>query len=482
TAHAKVPVYHPLVDRSEQPMAAVRCATVDSIRDCIAAAHVTADRIAGVACTGQGDGVWALDGNGEAVEPAVLWNDNRAAGIVRKWQETGILSHHYEKGATVLWAGTSAAILQWMAVHDRRTFDRIHTVFNAKDWITYNLTGVIATDESDASIPFMDISRRVYDPGQAALLGLDDIVERLAPPGPSHEIIGRITADAAVETGLAEGTPVVRGLLDVVANAIGAGAADVGQSFAILGTTLINAVTLDAPDGAPDDIGATVCGARKDRWVRVLGSETGTPNLDWMVRLFDTSFDDEHDTSRVFQTIETLAKQSEAGARGIIYHPFINGERAPFLNADATSGFFGITEGSTRADLLRAVFEGTAMAARHNLTALGKDVRRIVVTGGGAANALWCQIMADVIGCTIAVPAGAEFGTRGAALVAAYGTGAISDLAWISDSAHESPHKEYIPNEGNGDMYDRIFAEYLGLIDMLTPFWERRGARLRSRR
>ena len=471
TTSEKVQVLHPKPDYSELSMETVWDKAVLTIRNCLQYGGVDPKRIAAVGCCGQGDGLWRLDNSGEAVEPAILWNDNRGKDVIREWKQRGVLSAYFPKNGNVLWAGCTGALLKWMLENDQEDYARIKTVFNAKDWVNYRLTGIIATDETDASIPFMDLKRRTYDRELSVLLGLPGAVDLLAPIGRSTDILGRVNKEAAARTGLIPGTPVVHGLLDVTANAVGADVTRDGQSFMILGTTLLSAVVSKSPIFPPMDVGFSLCGAFPNQWLRLLGSETGTPNLDWLIREFGAIVETQGEEDP-FIALESLAADSTVGSGGVIYHPFINGERAPFLNPDASSAFFGIREHTTRSEIVRAVFEGSGLCARHGLESLGRTVEQIVVTGGGAKNNLWCQIIADAARCRVRVPSVREFGTCGAARIAGIGIGSIGESdRFGGESSEEDVKRVFNPVEANSDRYDQLYRHYVDLIDRLESFW-----------
>ncbi len=471
----KVPVKHPKPLYAEQDMNEVWDVTTKTIRQCLDSSKIVPSHIAAIACTGQGDGLWTVDKQGHSNIPAILWNDNRASEIIHAWLTDGTLKQYFKKSGTVLWPGSTAAILKWLKENCCFEKYNIESFFNAKDWINYKLTDVIATDETDASIPFMDLKTRTIDPEQAAMLGLRDVVKYLPHLiGHATDQLGVVTTAAAQQTGLREGTPVMYGLLDVVSNAVGAGVVHAGQSLIILGTTLLYTVVMDEANFDPFDVGATICGAKTNQWMRVFGSETGTPNFDWLLREFAGLFETEGNAD-LFKNMENLIHSSSIGANGIIYHPFINGERAPFVNPSATSSFLGIRGNNTISDLVRSVFEGTAMSVKHSIDLLAVEIEQINIVGGGAKNLSWGQILADVTGSKIVAPKGAEFGTKGAAIIAGHGSGILDEMAWIRGESTVEDHDEYIPDKNRSKKYDQIFDLYIDLTRTLAPFWKKRA-------
>jgi sugar (pentulose or hexulose) kinase len=290
----------------------------------------------------------------------------------------------------------------------------------------------------------------------------------------SHDVVGSVTSTAADATGLRAGTPVVAGLMDVAANAIGVGAIEGGQAMVTLGTTALTAVVLDQPVFVPADLAASACHAPARRWLRILGAMAGTPNLDWylgtmgeILRVEAAKADRD-----VFSLLEEVVARSAPGAGGIIYHPYLLGERVPFLASNARAAFFGLGAATSPADLARAVSEGVAFAVRHCFEAGGAPVTDVRLSGGGARSHTWSQILADVTGATMSVPAGSQFGALGAAIVAGVGIALYPDYAtaverWVRVERVHRPSLE------RHALYDERFQLYLDLVAAMRPFWSR---------
>jgi len=459
----------------QQDMRTVWEATTTTIKEAVQNSGINPADIAVIGPTGQGDGAWMVDQHGEPVAPAPLWNDGRAGEIVARWEADGVLSAVFKRGGTVLWPGAQAAILAWMRENEPRIFERISTVFCCKDWIKLKLTGTLSTDETDGSIPFMAMASRAYDDEQMRLLGLADICDKLPPVRQSHQIVGTVTAEAANLTGLKEGTPVVSGMIDVAASAVGIGVIDAGQSFSIIGTTALNAIVLDKPILEPDNVGATICHSVPGRWMRVLGSMAGTPNLDWYIANMGEIFKTEADQtgSDVFGLLEEAILQVPVGSGGLIFHPYLQGERAPFLNPNARAGMYGISADTTRAHLARSVYEGVALSIRDCFENIGSGVTTVMLSGGGANSAAWCQILADATNCTMSVPAGTQFGTLGAALAGAVGVGLFDSYASAAQQAVRIA-RTYQPDPHNVQRYNELYSLYRDLIERMGPFWAAR--------
>ena len=476
SGECKVAVDSPQRGWAEQDMDAVWSGAAEAIRAAIAGAPGGAAGIAAVGVTGQGDGAWMIDAAGRPVGPAPLWSDGRANEVIDRWARDGVLHAAFAPNGTVLWPGAQAALLAWLETFEPERIERMATVFCAKDWVRYRLTGEIATDETDASIPFMELASRRYDDAQLERLGLASLRDRLPPVLAPHDIAGAITPAAAEATGLIAGTRVVAGMLDGPASALGVGAVAAGQAMTILGTTALIGLVLGEPVFEPKDVGATVCHAPAGRWLRVLGAMAGTPNIDWYLRTMGRSYGAEAvelDTS-VYGLLESSILASPPGARGVVYHPFLLGERAPFLDPGARGALLGLTATTSRDDITRAVYEGISFAVRHCFEAINARVDEVRLSGGGARSRLWSQMLADVTGFAMSVPAGSQFGAQGAAIAAGVG---IGTYASYEDAVARVVRVErrYEPNPAAHRVYDDRFTVYRDLIGGLRPYWPSLG-------
>ncbi len=467
----QLPVATPQPGWAELDMEAVWKATAAAIRSAIRQAAIDPAKIAAVGVCGQGDGAWLIDEQGHPVRSAVLWNDNRAQETIERWQKDGRLQAAYRILGTVLWPGSQAPVLDWLREHEPENFGRIRWAFCCKDWVNFRLTGVAGTDESDGTIPFASIETRRYDDRLLRLLGFEEFRSCLPSVRQSATVVGQVLPNAAQATGLRPGTPVVAGAVDVYASAVGVGVIEPGHSLAILGTTSVAAVVMDEPDIRPMDVGATVCHAVPERWMRALGTMAGTPNLEWFLE--QIAIRGLHGR-QLYGACNDLVAASPPGARGVLYLPFLMGERAPFLQPSATAGFFGVTPAAQQGDLLRAIYEGVAFSLRDCYHAMGTPVERVALTGGGGQSEIWCQILADILGCQVDRPPGSEMGAKGAALLAGIGSGFYRGFEEAMAQTVRT-EKGFSPNVGSKSIYDQLFDLYRSLYQGLEPFWLRRA-------
>lgn len=416
-----------------------------------------------VGVTGQGDGVWLLDADGRPVRPAILWSDARAAPIVDRWLADGVAGRVFARSRNGLFPGASAPLLAWLAQHEPDSLRRSATAAYCKDMLFQRLTGARLTDVSDASLPFLDVRVRRYDPALLDACGLAAHARLLAPIAEGTELLRPLSAAGTGLTGLPEGTPVHAGPFDLVAMPLGAGLAAPGDALVILGTTLGCCVLADAPPGDGPAVGMTLCVPGSTRCVRVMAATAGTPSLEWLLALLGAERGE----------LDGLLAQSPAGARGVVALPLLSpaGERAPFVDPAARGSFHGLSLETSHADLVRALCEGIAFHARHCLEAARLGAGGAVsVTGGGSRSAGWRQLLADVLGRPLRIARGPEVGARGAALAALQAAGGAEDVRWTLPDGVVEPRRSL---RGH---YEVAYADYRARLDAARSAWSGPGA------
>lgn len=416
----------------------------------IAEAADSSPPVDAVTVTGQGDGLWTLGHNGAPAGDALEWNSAVASEIVAQWEQDGTIAAHYARSGTVLWPGTTAALWRWAQKHQPELAADTRTVFYAKDWINYRLCGAVATDITDATIPFLDILGGRYDAAAFSALGCDDLAAAMAPIVPPGTEIGAITDDSAATTGLAPGTPVLMGSIDVVSMTTGVGVSTPGQAVAVLGTTAAGMAITDRVDTSGEPVGAALrTDPARQQFLRVMGASSGTSTLDWFLAQFYPSAASAH---------EFFWADLEAAKAGVVMLPYLAGERAPFLAPHATGAFIGITSRTSRADLARSVVLGITFSLRHCVEHAAGDVPdTVVLTGGGTASADWCQLFADVMGTKVIVDDRPHVACGGAAAIAAQ-----QSPATPSERPSFEPRRDY-----NAD-----FREFVEITHALRPIWK----------
>lgn len=443
------------------------------------------DEVVAVGVCGHMGGLWGLDSDGDPVGPAIGWPDSRAVDLLDEWEEQGLTEKFFELGGNALIAGMPSVLYAWMVRHEPARVLRLNTVFLAKDYVNYRLTGQIATDESDLSFVPCDIRRREPSAELFELMGIPELASLIPAAVTSETVVGHVSAEASRQTGLPEGTPVVAGLGDAVANALGVGAHREGQAATVIGTSFMNVATTDEPVLEPAGVGFTYL-MPEGRWQRLLcNTGGGTLGLDWYLQTLcrvDAALVESGESS-LNAIIEGPVAEVPPLACGVMFLPYLStaGATAPFVDPWARGSFTGMTPATSRHDLLRAVLEGVAFSMRECYAAMPVDVQEIRMTGGGARSHLWRQICADVLDRELAVPQVDESGAIGAALAAGVGAGHFANYAegiarLVLEGSTQTPDKTHRAT------YDRGYADYQQLRTKFTELWRARAAFLASER
>jgi sugar (pentulose or hexulose) kinase len=405
--------------------------------------------VTAVGVTAQGDGLWLLDADGRPVRHAISWLDARATPIVERWTADGTAALAYRRTGNYPFPGGAGPLLSWLDLHEPHHLDRAATAAYCKDMVVQRLTGLRATDPSDASAPFLDPHTRRYDEDLVAACGLAHRQGLLAPVHDApHAPLSPAAADAI---GLPAGLPVVGAPYDLPASAWGAGIRTPGAGLLTVGTTLACQVLRDTVDTGGEPAGLTLSTWQPGRWLRALPAMVGTAALDWVLRL-------------VGATVADLPGLLAAGRSGdLTVLPFFAeaGERAPFVAPRARARIDGLHLGHGPADLVRATCEAIAYSARHCLTT-AELTGELAACGGGVASAEWAQIFADVLDRPVRVLAGEEIGARGAAL-AALSTVAAEPTGWTPAGRIFEP--------AGDDRYRAGYDRYLAHIAQARPNW-----------
>lgn len=373
-----------------------------------------------IGVTGQGDGAWLMDAAGSPVRPAALWLDGRGAARVTQWEKDGRAAAVIAATGSAPFAGTLPILFEEFAERDPESLTAATVHLNCKDSIRFRLTGIAATDPSEASRTYLDVGNGQYSDTLIAALGHERWRSLLPPVHDPYSIAGGLTSDAAAELGLTPGIPVAVGLVDSAACPVGLGAVHDGDGYIVLGTTATVAVNHAARADVQSPIAIVIATGRGEQVMEALSSMAGTPNLDWARSTLGLGH-------REWDDLEVDLRRIPSGSNGVVYLPYgsPSGERAPFVDAAASASWIGTSVTTTPTELMRAVFEGLAFAMAECLDILdaGSDVR---ICGGGARSALMCQLLADASGRTII--RADEAGARGASSVALVAAGLAVDL------------------------------------------------------
>lgn len=438
------------------------------IRTCIEKAGIEPGDIAAIGCAGHGNGLYALDHAGEPLL-AIQSLDTRAAPLVELLQAEGVGDLTYPIGLQRPWPSQTPTLLAWIKRYRPETFSKIGTVFLCKDFVVNRLTGARVSEVSDMTgCGLLNVAERRYDQKLLEAFGLGDCMDMLPPLIESADIAGTVTAKAAAETGLAEGTPVIGGFFDVIASAIGSGVTRTGAASIIAGTWSINQVIIDRPrlDG-PVFMSSTF---DRDRYMAIESSATSAANLEWLVREF---FHGEQPGGQSpFDVCCELASSIEPAANDPIYHPFLYGAQQ---DGNARAGFYGVAGWHTKAHMVRALLEGVAFGHRQHIETMrsaGASFNEAVLSGGGSRSLIWPQIFADVLGLPVSIARSSQTGALGAAIAAGTGVGIFTDFTAGADAMVTS-ERHYTPDANRTKHYERRYQLYLDIACAMAPIWRR---------
>ncbi len=444
-------------------------ATVESIHAVMEASGVSALEVKGIGLTGQMHGLVLLDRDGRVIRPALLWNDQRTGKQCDDIRQRLGKDHLIQVTGNDALTGFTAPKILWVQQEEPDQYKKIAHILLPKDYVRYRLSGKFATDRAGASGTLLfDLGTRDWSFEMLEALEIDP--QWLPDTYEGTQTTCTLSALAAEATGLAEGTPIVGGGGDQAAAAVGTGAVEEGIVSVSLGTSGVVFATTDQPTIEPDGRLHAFCHAVPQKWhlMGVMLSAGGS--LRWHRDTFAPEAD--------FDSLLEPAKDIPPGSDGLLFLPYLTGERTPHPDPLARGAFVGLTVRHALPHLSRSVLEGVAFGMRDGLelmkaAGLG-ETTQIRVTGGGARSPLWRQILADVLQTELVTVNSGEGAAYGAALLAATGTGAFSDVP--------SACREVIQVTGRtppGDAaarYDELYPIYRQLYPSLKPSFHALGS------
>jgi xylulokinase len=393
-----------------------------AVREVLKTDGVRAEDIACVGLTGQMHGAVLLDEQDEPLRPSIIWCDVRTYEQCRALTEQVGAERLIQLVSNPALEGFTLPKLLWVREREPEIWERVRTVLLPKDYVRLRLTGEKATDVADASGTLLfDVSRRKWSDEMLELAGID---RSLLPRAyESQEVSGRVSAEGAAATGLREGTPVVAGAGDQAAGAVGMGIVRPGAVSATIGTSGVVFAATDRPALDPRGRVHTFCHAVPERW-HVMGVTQGAGlSLRWFRDQFGAGADDGRDP---YERLSEEAAAAPPGSDGVLWAPYLMGERTPHLDPHARAALVGLTASHTRGHIVRAILEGVAFSLKDSFSIFDEmqvPVETVRLGGGGARSPLWRQIQADVYGYPVQIVAAEEGAAYGAALLAGVGGG-----------------------------------------------------------
>ncbi len=441
-------------------------ATVAAIRQVLGSTGVSGDAVAAVGLTGQMHGLVLLGADDAVLRPAILWNDQRTAAACDTIRASLGLDRLIDITGNDALTGFTAPKLVWVRDNEPEVWSRVAHVLLPKDFVRLRLTGDHALDKADgAGTILFDLAARDWSQEVVEALRIDPAW--LPPTFEGPEVTGSVTPTAAEATGLRAGTPVIAGGGDQAANAVGVGAVRPGVVALSLGTSGVVFATTERPLRDPAGQVHAFCHAVPGRWHLMTVMLSAAGSLRWFR---DTLAPDEE-----YSTLVAAAGAAPAGSDGLLFLPYLSGERSPHPDPLARGAFVGLSLAHDRRHLTRAVLEGVAFGLRDGLDqmiATGMPAPdQVRASGGGTASPLWRQILADVLGAEVATVSTTEGAAYGAGLLAAVGAGwfdsvdaAAGVLVRVTPAA--APGRD-------ADRYAAAHAAYRALYPALAPTFRR---------
>jgi len=458
---------HPLW--SEQDPDLWWSATREAVPRLLADAGIAGASVKAIGLTGQMHGLVLLDGAGAVVRPAILWNDQRTAAECDEIRERVGRARLIELTGNDALTGFTAPKLLWVRNHEPDAWARAAHMLLPKDYVRYRLIGDFAVDVADgAGTILFDLAARTWSREVVDRLELDPAWLPTTCEGP--EVTGALTTGSAAELGLAPGTPVIAGGGDQAANAVGVGAAEPGTGALSVGTSGVVFVPTGSPAIEPEGRLHAFCHSVPGAWhlMGVMLSAAGS--LRWLR--------DAIAPGTGYDALVAEAATVPPGSEGLVFLPYLSGERTPHPDPLARGAFVGLTVRHGRGHLARAVLEGVAFGLRDGLdlmrgTGVG-NVTELRASGGGTRSELWRQILADVLDATIATTATAEGAAAGAAILAAVGAGWYPDVPTATQAMVRVVQRT---DPGpDASRYQGGYAVYRSLYPALRPAFQAQAA------
>lgn len=445
-------------------------ASAAAIRSVLSAAR--AGEVDAVGLSGQMHGAVLLDQDDRVVRPAMLWCDQRTGAECREITALLGAERLIELTSNPAITGFTLPKLLWVRRHEPDAWARIRRVLLPKDFVRMRLTGERATDVADASGTLLfDVAHRRWSAEMLDATGVDPGWMPRAFEGP--EITGVVSAEAARETGLTAGTPVVAGGGDQAAGAVGMGAVGPGVVSVTIGTSGVVFATTDTPVRDGGGRVHTFCHAVPGRW-HVMGvTQAAGLSLRW----FRDTFSSRDGHAWAYEALTAEAAGVPPGSDGVMWAPYLMGERTPHLDPDARGALVGLSASHTRGHVVRAILEGVAFSLRDALEiirTIGVPATRVLAGGGGARSPLWRQILADVFGVPVAWLRAEEGGAFGAALLAGVGAGTWPSVEAACDCTVRLAG-EVAPDPAATRVMTDAYSRYRALYGALRPLWPENG-------
>ena len=442
------------------------------INEAIQKAGIKADEIEGIGVTSFGNGVVFLDEKGNAIAPGCFSQDYRANDIIAMYKEDETYDKINDLVKGTLFAGEPGPILRWYKEHEREAYDKIGGILMFKDYIMYRLTSVFATDLNCFGGSFMvDMNTMDYSMELMELYGIPELYDALPKlASEPTEIIGRVTEEAACLTGLAKGTPVVAGMMDILACLVGSGATGEETYTAIAGSWCINETHSDRiiPNAS-----SNMPYLRKGEYLNCSYTGASGSNYEWFTRILGGTAKLEAQERGIsyYEVLDELIEMVPIEKAKVFFSPFI---AQPSIHVNAKSNFFNIDQNTSYADICYSVAEGVAFIHKYHVDFLknaGLPVKTIRLTGGISKSRVWNQIFANVLQVPIVGVDCEETGALGSAIAAGIGAGVYRDYEDAFEKAVKVK-EPVLPDETTYPIYEKRYKEWTRINELMMNYWE----------
>jgi xylulokinase len=480
SASAEYPCDHPRPGWSEQDPELWWRATCETIQTVLHRGGLKPEDISGVGLSGQMHGSVFLDESGKVIRPALLWNDQRTvAECAEITRLAGGRDSLVGMVANPAVTGFTAPKILWLRNAEPQNYQHLRQVLLPKDYVRYRLSGAFATEVSDASgTLLLDVKNRAWSHELVGKLALDPSI--LPPCYESHVVSSEVSSTGASECGLAVGTPIVGGAGDQPASAVGNGIVRKGLVSATLGTSGVVFAHSDKPDFGPAGMLQAGCHAVAGAWhtMGVVLSAGGA--MQWLRNNLGQLEMAEAERRGVdpYEILTEEAQRAAAGCEGLVFLPYLTGERTPHFDPFARGGWIGLTVRHGRSHVIRSVMEGVTFAMRDSLElvrAAGVEPRQVRLSGGGARCRFWRRMQSDIYQSEAATINAAEGPAFGVALLAFVGTGIYANVTEACDATIREVER-IRPDDSLRSAYDEAYGHYRAAYKALKPLFHEMAA------
>lgn len=462
------PFASPQTGWAEQDPADWWRASAAAIRAVLSHDGVDANQIAGIGLSGQMHGAVLLDKDDNVLRPSIIWCDQRSDTQCRNLTQQIGAERLIELTCNPALTGFTLPKLLWVRDNEPEVWSEVRTVLLPKDYVRFMLTGDKATDVADGSgTLLLDVKRRQWS---SEMLSATELSANLLPAVyESQEVTGTVSPEAAAITGLRSGTPVVAGAGDQAGGAVGVGIVQPGAVSATIGTSGVVFAATNVPSLDPKGRVHTFCHAVPGRW-HVMGVTQGAGlSLRWFRDQFGAL---EHDGDP-YDSLSREAATIKPGSEGLLWAPYLMGERTPHLDPNARAALVGLTASHTRAHIVRAVMEGVAFSLRDSFEIFKEmqvPIGTVRLGGGGARSPLWRQIQADIYGSEVETVVAEEGAAYGVAILAGVSAGAWPSIDDACAAVVKTKDK-VTPESASATFLDRQYQNYRALYPALRSIF-----------